>query len=121
MRVTSEFWVTALLRRVFSDGGFASIVRRGAAEAGAVFVLARGRDGTSDLLAPAPQAGYGESRPDERLFALEAEAADEETVARRMEREARFDPDFWVVEIEIGPRPVTDYLRIVGEKDVSPP
>ncbi|MET0943059.1 MAG: DUF1491 family protein, partial [Mesorhizobium sp.] len=43
MRVTSELWVSALTRRVFSGGGFAAILKRGAAEAGAVFILSRNR------------------------------------------------------------------------------
>ncbi|MEP2580565.1 MAG: DUF1491 family protein, partial [Roseibium sp.] len=38
MRVTSEFFVSALVRRVFGEGGFAAVSRRGAPEAGAVFV-----------------------------------------------------------------------------------
>ena len=45
MRVTTDLWVSALLRRVFGAGGFAAVVNRGATEAGAVFVLTRGRLG----------------------------------------------------------------------------
>ena len=41
MRVTSEFFVSALIRRVFSSGGFAAVERRGATEAGAVFLRRR--------------------------------------------------------------------------------
>ena len=68
MRLTSEIWVSALVRRVFAQGGFAAIERRGAMEAGAIFIKWRDRDGGLRLFAPAPQAGYGEERPQERMF-----------------------------------------------------
>ena len=47
-RVTSDFWVSAYLRRVMTEGAFAALRQRGAAEAGAIFVkldLLDGRDG----------------------------------------------------------------------------
>ncbi|RUT88859.1 DUF1491 family protein, partial [Mesorhizobium sp. USDA-HM6] len=52
MRVTTDLWVSALLRRVFTAGGFAAVVKRGATEAGAVFVLSRGRLGEVVLYGP---------------------------------------------------------------------
>ena len=110
MRITSDLWVSALLRRVFAEGGFGAVLRRGAAEAGAIFVIARGREGLR-FFGPAPQASYGEARPAERAFsALKAETdADLET---RLLREQRFDGDLWVVEIEPGRTPVEELLAI---------
>ncbi len=110
MRLTSEIFAAALVRRVFGDGGFAAIERRGAEAAGAVFVVARGRGGELALFGPAPQSLADDGG--ERLFLREA-AADEEALRRRFEREARFDPDFWVVEIETD-RP-EHYLKLVAE------
>ena len=43
MRLTTDFWVSALMRRVFAEGGFAAVAKRGASEAGAVFVVTRNR------------------------------------------------------------------------------
>ncbi|WP_185983139.1 DUF1491 family protein [Aureimonas mangrovi] len=97
MRVTSEFFVSSLVRRVFAEGGFAAVERRGAEAAGAIFVVQRGRDGSLRLYGPAVQTLAGE---DGRRFMLEA-ASDEEAMRTRFEREARFDPDFWVVELEV--------------------
>ena len=102
MRVTTEFFVSALVRRVFGSGGFAAVLKRGASEAGAVFVLCRGRLGESTLFGPAPQTSYDSSRPDERLFLALDEGADAGAIEKRLEREQRFDPDIWVVEIEPG-------------------
>ena len=68
MRVTSEFWVSAVTRRVFNAGGYAAVVRRGATEAGAIFVMVRSRDGTCNLFGPASQTSYDEAGPQERRF-----------------------------------------------------
>lgn len=101
MRVTSELWVSALVRRAFASGGFAAVARRGAAEAGAIFVIARSRLGELTLFGPAPQATYEEERPSERFFAEFMRTADDGAISARLTKEERFDPDFWVVEIEL--------------------
>lgn len=112
MRVTADLWVSALLRRVFSAGGFAAVVKRGATEAGAVFVLVRDRFGETSLFAPAPQTSYDSAKPDERLFTPVASGEDMTAIEQRLEREKRFDPDIWVVEIEAGSVPVADLISI---------
>ena len=99
MRVTSDFFVSALIRRVFSSGGFAAIERKGATEAGAVFLRQRFRDGLETLYGPAPQSFF-EERGEDRLFEIRAERTEPEVVAEIITREARFDPDLWVVELE---------------------
>ena len=101
MRVTTDLWVSSVLRRAFSAGGFAAVARRGAAEAGAVLLLRRDRLGTIALYAPAPQTSYDEARPQERLFTEVLNGADEEAAAGRIARETRFDPDLWIVELEV--------------------
>ena len=112
MRVTSEFWVSALSRRVFGEGGFAAVIRKGAAEAGAIFVLVRGRDGSVALFGPASQADYATARPEDRAFAR-LEAATAEAVDAKLAREARFDSDLWVVEIEPGRSGPEELLTIM--------
>jgi hypothetical protein len=103
MRVTSDLWVSVLLRRVQSAGGFAAVLRRGATEAGAIFVIRRSRLGGMTLYGPAPQAAYEEDgKPQDRRFLEVFGAADEETVKARLDKEMRFDPDLWIVEIEAG-------------------
>ena len=101
MRVTTELWVSAIVRRAFSAGGFAAVARRGAGESGATMLMLRDRLGEVRLFTPAPQTSYDEARPDERLFAEVLRTFDEEAVRQRIEREARFDPDLWVVELEV--------------------
>lgn len=101
MRVTTDLWVSSIVRRAFSAGGFAAVARRGAGEAGAVMVSLRDRLGEVRLFAPAPQTSYDDARPQGRLFTEVLRTADEDAVRQRIEREARFDPDLWVVELEV--------------------
>ena len=89
MRLTSEFWVSALTRRVFDRGGFAAVVRRGATEAGAIFLIVRERTGTVTLFGPAPQTSYDDTKPQERVFTQVLSADDEGLVADRIARESR--------------------------------
>lgn len=112
MRVTTDLWVSALTRRVFSGGGFAAVARRGATEAGAVFLLARDRLGEVALYGPAPQTSYDSAKPDERLFDRLEPVADAEALERKLEKESRFDPDIWIVEIEAGSTPVEELIAL---------
>lgn len=112
MRLTSDFWVSALMRRVFGDGGFAAVERRGAAEAGAIFVITRNRLGQSTLFGPAPQSAYDGARPDDRRFTVVLTDAEPAAIEARLAREARFDSDIWVVELEPGATPVGQLLNL---------
>lgn len=100
MRLTTDFWVTALVRRVFNEGGFAAILQRGSASAGAIFVISRDRMGIVSLFGPAPQTGYETDRPDDRIFVLLIKTEDQSKIEEKLAREQRFDPDLWLVEIE---------------------
>ncbi|BCH26028.1 hypothetical protein MesoLjLc_59480 [Mesorhizobium sp. L-8-10] len=110
MRVTTDLWVSALLRRVFGDGGFGAVMRRGAAEAGAVFVVTRNRLGETSLLGPAPQTAYDSGRPHERQFAAILSDVDGDAIEARLAKEMRFDSDVWVVELEPGSTPLAELL-----------
>ena len=96
-RLRTDIFVSALLRRVAVEGGMGAVVAKGFAEAGAVHVEWRWR-GAVGLLAPAPQTEQGDDG--ERLFVRIEDVADEAAIRERMERERRFDPDGWHVEIE---------------------
>jgi hypothetical protein len=58
MRLKTALWVAAYLRRCHVEGVFAVVRRRGAEEAGAVFVRISRLNGTSDLFGPAPQSAF---------------------------------------------------------------
>ncbi len=101
MRLKSSIWVAAYLRRCQTAGIFGVVRRRGAEEAGAVFVKVALLDGNAMLYAPAPQTVYDDSRPIERIFAaMSREPVPEASVEERLVKEIRFDPDAWIVETE---------------------
>ncbi|MGH6763073.1 MAG: DUF1491 family protein [Phyllobacterium sp.] len=100
MRLTSEFWVAALIRRVNGSGAFAALLKRGATEAGAIFIKVRNADGRYDLFGPAPQSAYDERKPEDRLFVSSVSKGEEAEADARLASEKRFDPDLWIVEIE---------------------
>jgi len=103
MRLKSGIWVAAYLRRCNIEGAFAAVRRRGAEEAGAVFIIVNRLDGSATLYGPAPQAVFDEAKPIERLFTVilgrEAPVADADIEAR-LSREIRYDPDLWILEVE---------------------
>jgi hypothetical protein len=101
MRLKSSIWVAAYLRRCQTEGVFAAVRKRGAEEAGAVFVKVALLDGNAVLYAPAPQTVYDDSRPTERIFMpTSSQPISEVTVEERLAKEIRFDPDAWIVEAE---------------------
>jgi len=101
MRLKTSIWVAAYLRRCQTEGVFAAVRRRGAEEAGAVFVKVALMDGTAMLYVPAPQTVYDDSRPIERFFTpTSAQPVSEPAVEERLTKEVRFDPDAWIVETE---------------------
>jgi hypothetical protein len=102
MRLKSAIWVAAYVRRCHGAGAFAAIRRRGAEEAGAIFIKLNRLDGTAELFTPAPQAAFDEARPSDRAFIryFGNEPAPEQKVEERIAREAGFDPDVWIVEVE---------------------
>jgi hypothetical protein len=101
MRLKSSIWVAAYLRRCQTAGVFGAVRRRGAEEAGAVFIKVALLDGNAVLYVPAPQTVYDDSRPIERLFMpISKQPLPEQAVEERLQKEIRFDPDAWIVEIE---------------------
>lgn len=97
MRLKSELWVKAYLRRCMGEGAQAVVGRRGAEEAGAIFLKVDRLDGRVRLFAPAP-AGLDTASTERRW--TERALDGEDRVRAALEREARIDPDFWLIEVE---------------------
>ncbi|MCI0466113.1 MAG: DUF1491 family protein [Beijerinckiaceae bacterium] len=100
MRLRADFWVAAYIRRCAHEGAMAVLRRRGAAEAGAIFIKIDRLDGFVSLYGPAPQSEL--TGKDDRLFArLHTEPwIDPAEAEQRLARQIRFDPDLWIVETE---------------------
>ncbi len=114
MRLKTALWVAAYLRRCQVEGVSGVVRRRGAEEAGAVFVRISRLDGTSDLFGPAPQSAFEAAEGAARAFAqsLAEQPAADAAVENYLAREVRFDPDIWIVEVE--DRAGRNFLDIVS-------
>ena len=102
-RIKSSILVAAIARLASQENGAAYISRRGSEEAGAIFVTVYDRNTKAiSLYEPAPQSLASDENigRDTRAFTLLGEGLDDLALSERFESEARFDPDFWVVEIE---------------------
>jgi hypothetical protein len=101
MRLRSDIWVSAYLRRCQAQGAQAVLRRRGAAEAGAIIIRIDRLDGRSTLWGPAAPSPLDEAALGRRFARLhEAEILATDKIEERLAREIRFDPDLWIVEVE---------------------
>jgi hypothetical protein len=102
MRLKTALWVAAYLRRCQVEGVSAVVRRRGAEEAGAIFVRINRLDGTSDLFGPAPQSAFDAASEAGRAFSvsLAERPAPDAAIETYLAREIKFDPDVWIVEVE---------------------
>ena len=94
-RLKSGIFVRALIRRAEVQGAQGFVVRKGSEEAGAIFIKISRLDGTATVLTQA-RAGDGElvwTRP-------LGERCDDARATQYFERQTKFDPDIWIVEIE---------------------
>jgi hypothetical protein len=101
MRLKSEIWVKAYLRRAAVNGCPGVVVRHGHDEAGAIFVKVVTRNGAALLFGPAPAGldGADEERRFTNAFNT-SDAQPEAKVDEKLSQEQRYDPDLWIVEIE---------------------
>ncbi len=101
MHLRADIFVSAYLRRCASEGAYAVLRRRGAAEAGAIFVRVDRLDGTSTIYGPAPQTQLADAGID-RLWARlhKDETIDNISAEERLKKEISFDPDIWIVDVD---------------------
>ena len=96
--------VAALLRRVSAAGGFGTVLARGDATAGSIAIVIRDRGEVRVLQPVLARAGGYEWR----------EAATGDAIDGWAERARRYDPDLWLIELDI-----PDAARFVAETDLG--
>jgi hypothetical protein len=100
MRLRAEFWVKGYIRRCAVEGASAVVVRHGDDDAGAIFIKVSRLDGTCAVFGPAP-AGLSGAESDRRFISHFPPAGASETDADAfLAREAGFDSDLWLIEVE---------------------
>ncbi len=100
MRLKSEIWVKAYLRRCAVNGAMAVVLRHGDDDAGAIYIKVVRGDRMATVIGPAP-AGLDDADFDRRWVThLRGAFVDESEADRYLENERRFDSDLWVVEVD---------------------
>ena len=95
MLLSSDLWVSALIRRAELGGAFATVVRRGDERAGTVVVKAFD---TRTRRARLYTEAFG---PDgDRLWIQPVVSESESDLDAYIQRQIAYDSDLWVVEIE---------------------
>ena len=95
MLLSTDIWVSALIRRAEMGGAYAMVIRKGDARAGAVLVKALNRPaGTAKLYAEATRLDG------ERVWMQPVKSEQEPDLDAYVERAVRVDPDVWGVEID---------------------
>lgn len=87
------------MRRCSGQGNYCTVAARGAAEAGAIFIIVNRLDGNFHLFGPAPGPAFDE-QGDRRFIEELPYPATESEVAALLARRKKFDSDLWIVEVE---------------------
>jgi hypothetical protein len=94
-RLKTGLYVRALIRRAEIGGASVYVARRGAEEAGALILKLTKPNGSLTVLSRASR-GDGERVWIKPL----GDSADSAAATKYFEKQVRFDPDLWIVEIE---------------------
>lgn len=95
MLLSTDVWVSGLIRRAEIAGAFATVVKKGDARAGTVILKAYNSSQRSARLYSAVTGADGEP-----LWMQPVASPFEHELDDYIERQRRYDPDLWVVEIE---------------------
>lgn len=98
-RIRADLWCTAFVRRHNDIGNMCVIARKGDPSAGQIWIDVDHLDGTKSLFTPAPsiEGQYASSR----LFQCLYEAVAPQKIQERIAREIEFDPDLWVIALDL--------------------
>jgi hypothetical protein len=99
-RVRSHVWISAFLRAEAAAGGYPAVIRKGAAEAGAIFVVHEHPDRSVSVYAPAPQSQFDDGDKAGRRFERVLERITPEHSQEWLDRQVKFDSDCWIVGTE---------------------
>jgi hypothetical protein len=94
-RLKAGLFVRAIIRRAEVAGAQAYVARKGSEEAGAVFIKIAKLDGTCTVLNQARDA-----KGDPAWARPLGEWVEEAKASAYFERQIKFDPDLWILEIE---------------------
>jgi hypothetical protein len=97
----SDIWCSAFVRKHNDLGHMCVVSRKGDLIAGQVFIEVDHLNGTVSLYTPAPAVSINEDDSADRVFVRRFDHVEPDVVRSRIEREANFDPDLWVLSLEL--------------------
>ena len=89
------------MRAETARGAFVTVLKTGAQQAGALFVIQHTKGGEVHLFGPAPQSilsAQTAEREFEQIFCGE----DEVQINEYLKKQENFDPDLWIIETQGG-------------------
>ena len=96
----TDIWAAAFVRRHNDLGHLCVVSCKGDPVAGQIFVEVDHLDGSVSLYTPAPAALRQEDSAD-RIFQCRFDRVGPEKVRERIGQEQKFDPDLWVISLEM--------------------
>jgi hypothetical protein len=96
----TDLWAAAFVRRHNDIGHICVVSRKGDPIAGQIFIEIDHLNGTVSLLTPAPATAREDGDAD-RIFVRRFDHVEPNVVRDRIAREANFDPDLWVLSLEM--------------------
>jgi hypothetical protein len=99
-RLRSDLWCAAFVRRHNDLGHICVVARKGDPTAGQIWIEVDHLNGTVSLFTPAPNPTISEDTGD-RLFEKRFDRVEPATVRQRTVTEIAFDPDIWLLSLEL--------------------
>ena len=100
MRLKAGIWVSAYIRQLSGASIPVAVTRRGDPDAGAIFVKVNTLDGFAQVLRPAASGLPGTDTDRRWSPALSGDRSEEAAADAYLQRQAGFDSDMWIVEVE---------------------
>jgi hypothetical protein len=110
-RLASSVLVGAMLRRAEGEGGFGAVLAKGDATAGSILVVLLEKGGNPRIFERVLQPDGGYSWTEAATHPTD----DGQEVPAFIARRRRFDPDLWVLELDIpSPERFADEMNAIG-------
>jgi len=100
MRIKSELWVKAYLRRCAAAGMGVYVTRRGDSDAGAILIKVDRLNGTYQVYGPAIGSAFTEDGERRWQCLTGDQSTDDHAADTVIAQQVSFDPDIWVVAVE---------------------
>lgn len=96
-RLPANLEVSALLRQVQAEGGFATVLHKGEADSGTILVVTVERSGISEIYERMPALDGSRKWHPVLTQAIENKEVSQNYLDRRVIQ----DPDIWIIELDI--------------------